>query len=70
VIINEAALVVGEEIVPADELDATLRQVTRFPRGPLEWAERIGRHTCAALLRRLNERVDDGRFQAADWLTA
>lgn len=69
-IINEAALVVGEEVVSESELDATMRQMTRLPRGPLEWAEQIGRHTCATLLRRLNERFEDGRFQAADWLTS
>lgn len=69
-IVNEAALVVGEGLVSASELDATMRQMTRFPRGPLEWAEQIGRHTCATLLRRLNERFEDDRFQAGDWLTS
>jgi 3-hydroxybutyryl-CoA dehydrogenase len=64
-IINEAALVVAEGVAPEADVDAAMKQVENYPRGPLEWAEKIGRHTCAALLRRLNERVDDGRFEPA-----
>jgi 3-hydroxybutyryl-CoA dehydrogenase len=67
-IINEAALVVDEGVAPEEGVDAAMTQVENYPRGPLEWAEKIGRHTCAALLHRLNECVEDGRFTPAAWL--
>jgi 3-hydroxybutyryl-CoA dehydrogenase len=69
-VINEAALVIDEGVAAETDVDAAMKQLENYPRGPLEWAEQIGRHTCASLLRRLNERVDDGRFEPADWLNA
>jgi hypothetical protein len=35
----------------------------------VELSERVGRYTCAALLRSLGEGLDDDRFYAAMWLT-
>ncbi|MGE0482219.1 MAG: 3-hydroxyacyl-CoA dehydrogenase NAD-binding domain-containing protein [Phycisphaerae bacterium] len=64
-IINEAALLVDEGIATAADVDTAMKLGTNYPRGPLEWAERIGRHTCAALLRALNEQAGDGRFRPA-----
>lgn len=69
-IVNEAAMVLDEGAATLEEIDTAMKQHANYPRGPLEWAERAGRHTCAALLRRLNERVDDDRFRPADWLSA
>lgn len=64
-IINEAALLVDEGIATAADVDTAMKLGTNYPHGPLEWAERIGRHTCAALLRALNEQAGDGRFAPA-----
>ena len=67
--INEAALLVDEGLATAETVDQALKRNMRQPRGPLESAEKIGRHTCATLLRRLEERAGDGRFRPAEWLS-
>lgn len=64
-IINEAALALDENVASADDIDTAMRLGTNYPLGPLQWADQIGRHTCATLLRRLNATVDDGRFTPA-----
>lgn len=69
-IINEAALALDEGVATAEDIDIAMRLGTNYPRGPLAWAEQIGRHTTAALLRALDERAADGRFRPADWLNA
>ena len=69
-VINEAALAVDDEIASAADIDTAMKLATSYPQGPLAWAEKIGRHTCATLLRRMNETVRDGRFASADWLQA
>lgn len=69
-IINEAALALDQQVATLEDIDTAMKLGTNYPNGPLEWAERIGRHTCAALLRGLNKSTDDDRFAAADWLQA
>lgn len=68
VIINEAALVLNQDIASRDDIDIAMKLGTNYPRGPLEWAEHIGRRTCRHLLDVLNEHVSDDRFAAAEWL--
>jgi len=67
-VINEAALCVDENLASEHEIDTAMTGDAGYPRGPLEWAAKIGRHTCATLLRRFNERVDDNRFRPGSWL--
>ncbi len=64
-IINEAALALDENVASAADIDTAMRLGTNYPQGPLQWADQIGRHTCATLLRRLNATVDDARFTPA-----
>ena len=64
-IINEAALAHDEGVASQADIDTAMKLGTNYPRGPLEWADEIGRHTCASLLRRLNEGAGDGRFAPA-----
>jgi len=68
--INEAALMVDACVAEQAEIDAAMTQAAGWPRGPLAWAEEIGRHTCATLLRRLGTQVQDGRFAPAEWLNS
>ncbi|MFN0137679.1 MAG: 3-hydroxyacyl-CoA dehydrogenase NAD-binding domain-containing protein, partial [Phycisphaerae bacterium] len=67
-IINEAALLCDEGAATAEDIDVAMKLGTNYPSGPLEWAERIGRHTTRAMLDALNAVAGDGRFAAAGWL--
>ena len=67
-VINEAALAVDDEIASPEDIDTAMKLATSYPQGPLEWAGKIGRHTCATLLRRLDQTARDGRFAPAQWL--
>ncbi|NUQ49913.1 MAG: 3-hydroxyacyl-CoA dehydrogenase, partial [Phycisphaerae bacterium] len=67
-VMNEAARLLDEGVADGADIDTAMKLGTNYPRGPIEWAERIGRHTCAALLRAMNERSGDGRFEPAEWL--
>lgn len=67
-IINEAALAVDEGVASEADIDTAMKLGTNYPKGPLEWAEQIGRRTCRFLLDQLNEVADDRRFAAAAWL--
>ncbi|QOJ14994.1 MAG: 3-hydroxyacyl-CoA dehydrogenase [Planctomycetia bacterium] len=69
-IINEAALALDSGVAAQGDIDVAMRLGTNYPHGPLEWAERIGRRTCAALLRVMDRMSADGRFAPAAWLTA
>lgn len=64
-IINEAALALDEGVATQADIDTAMKLGTNYPSGPLAWADTIGRHTCASLLRRLNEAVSDDRFAPA-----
>lgn len=64
-IINEAALLLDDEAADAASIDTAMKLATNYPAGPLEWADRIGRHTVAALLRQLNDTSGDDRFRPA-----
>ncbi len=68
-IINEAGLLLDEKGATAADIDLAMKLGTNYPVGPFEMADRVGRHTCAALLRALNETVPDGRFAPAQSLT-
>jgi 3-hydroxybutyryl-CoA dehydrogenase len=67
-IVNEAALALDSGVATREDIDIAMKLGTNYPRGPLEWAELIGRHTTASLLRAMNGQVDDGRFRPAEWL--
>lgn len=63
-IINEAALLRDAGAAAAADIDTAMKLGTNYPRGPFEWADRIGRHTCASLLRSLNSAAE-GYFEPA-----
>ncbi len=68
-IINEAYHALGEEVATAADIDTAMKLGTNYPLGPCEWAEQIGRHTVAGLLRQLDKHAGDGRFEPARALT-
>jgi 3-hydroxybutyryl-CoA dehydrogenase len=49
-LVNEAAFALGEGVGDAADIDAGMTLGLNHPRGPLEWADRIGlEHVCAVL---------------------
>ncbi len=69
-LINEAHHALDEEVATRGDIDTAMTLGTNWPRGPIAWAEQIGRHTVAALLAALDGASGDGRFAAAKSLTA
>ncbi len=67
-VINEAALAVDEGVASPADIDTAMKLGTNYPKGPLEWAEQIGRRTCRFLLEKLDEQTPDHRFTPAAWL--
>ncbi len=67
-IINEAAMLLEGGVASAEHIDLAMKLGTNYPFGPLELAETVGRHTCAALLRAMNAVAGDDRFAPAAWL--
>lgn len=68
-IINEAALLVDEGGATPADIDTAMKLGTNYPFGPLELAQKVGRRTCAFLLRGLDEGLAEPRFSPARWLT-
>jgi len=62
-VINEAAIALEEGVASAADIDIAMKKGTNYPKGPLEWADQIGRHTVAGLLRILNSSAADRRFE-------
>lgn len=64
-VLNEAALALEEGVATAADIDTAMRLGTNYPRGPLEWAEHVGRERCGTMLLALNGAVTDDRFRPA-----
>lgn len=64
-IINEAAHALDDDVATKEDINTAMRLGTSYPRGPLEWADRIGSDRCEELLRALNGTVTDDRFRPA-----
>jgi 3-hydroxybutyryl-CoA dehydrogenase len=62
-VINEAAGALDDSVATKADINMAMRLGTNYPRGPLEWAEQIGRERCAKLLLALNGTVNDDRFR-------
>jgi 3-hydroxybutyryl-CoA dehydrogenase len=67
-VINEAALAADDNVADESAINTAMRLGTNYPRGPLEWADRVGRRTCRFLLDCLEETSQDGRFAPAESL--
>jgi 3-hydroxybutyryl-CoA dehydrogenase len=68
-IINEAGLALDDHTASPADIDTAMKLGANYPRGPIEWAERVGRHTCRHVLEALNASVPDARYRPAAWLT-
>ena len=66
-IINEAGFALDDRVASAEDIDLAMTLGTNYPKGPLAWAEKIGRATCRHLLDVLDEHSESGRYRAAAW---
>ena len=65
---NEAAFTVAEGTASPADVDAAMRLGTRYPRGPLAWANAIGPRVVVAVLDALAAEHGEDRYRAAPWL--
>jgi 3-hydroxybutyryl-CoA dehydrogenase len=70
-LVNEACYAVGDGIGTPEDVDAAMRLGFNHPRGPFEWAWRIGPKTVLATLDALRSELGHDRYRAApilrDW---
>lgn len=62
---NEAAETVLQGVASARDIDLAMRNGVNYPRGPLEWAEAVGRNHILAVLCALQEGTGDDRYRAS-----
>jgi 3-hydroxybutyryl-CoA dehydrogenase len=65
---NEAAFAVMEHVATPSDVDRAMELGTRYPRGPLKWAEEVGLQRVVATLDALDSDCGDGRYRAAPLL--
>jgi 3-hydroxybutyryl-CoA dehydrogenase len=67
-IINEAYFAMQEGVAPAREIDTAMKLGTNYPRGPVEWAGKIGVRQVVAVLSALYESFGEDRYRVAPLL--
>jgi 3-hydroxybutyryl-CoA dehydrogenase len=65
---NEAAFALMERVAGPEDIDRAMELGTRYPRGPLAWAETIGLHRVVATLDALAAEQGDDRYRVAPLL--
>jgi 3-hydroxybutyryl-CoA dehydrogenase len=68
-IVNEAALALGDGVASAADIDLAMKLGTNYPKGPLAWGAEIGAERIVALLRGLDAK-HPGRYPIAARLAA
>ncbi len=69
-VINESAFALGESVGTAADIDAGMVHGLSHPRGPLEWADRIGLDHVLEVLDALADERREERYRAAPLLRA
>ncbi|HVB03421.1 MAG TPA: 3-hydroxyacyl-CoA dehydrogenase family protein [Chitinophagaceae bacterium] len=67
-IINEAYFTAGDGTATREDIDAAMKLGTRYPYGPFEWGERIGKSAICRLLEKLHRDTGDDRYLVAPLL--
>jgi 3-hydroxybutyryl-CoA dehydrogenase len=67
-VINEATFALGSGVGSAPDIDTAMRLGFNYPRGPLEWAERIGLDHVLAVLDALWTQRHEERYRASPTL--
>jgi 3-hydroxybutyryl-CoA dehydrogenase len=69
-IVNEAYFAMQEGVAPAREIDTAMKLGTNYPRGPVEWGDRIGLRQVLAVLSALHVYFGEDRYRASPALRA
>ncbi len=64
-LVNEAHFALGEGVASAEDIDTAMRLGFNWPRGPIQWAEEIGRAEIVALLDALHAELGEERYRVA-----
>lgn len=67
-LVNEAAFALGEQVADAGAIDTATRLGLHYPRGPLEWGDRLGLDQVVAALEALEHETGDTRYRVAPLL--
>jgi 3-hydroxybutyryl-CoA dehydrogenase len=67
-LVNEASFAIQEGIGSAEDIDVAMRLGFNYPRGPLEWADRIGLEHVVATLDALYEERHEERYRVSPLL--
>ncbi len=67
-IVNEAFFAMQEGVAPGREIDTAMKLGTNYPRGPVEWGERIGLGHVRAVLAALQGATGEDRYRPAPLL--
>ena len=67
-LINEASFALMEEIASPSDIDAAMKLGTGYPRGPIEWAGKIGIPQVVSVLRALHDDLGEERYRIAPLL--
>ena len=62
-IINEAAFAVTEKVANVQDIDVAMKKGVNYPKGPLEWAEKIGIEDVLAVLVGLYRQFGEERYR-------
>lgn len=67
---NEACFAMMEGVAEGKDIDTAMKLGTNYPRGPVEWAERIGWRNALAVMNALHEYFGEDRYRPAPVLRA
>ena len=65
---NEACFARMEGVSSGEDIDTAMRLGTNYPRGPMEWAERIGARQVLAVVAALHASYGEDRYRPAPFL--
>jgi 3-hydroxybutyryl-CoA dehydrogenase len=65
---NEACFAMMEGVAEGNDIDTAMKLGTNYPRGPVEWAERIGYAQVLAVMNALHKYFGEDRYRAAPLL--
>ncbi|GBB99773.1 hypothetical protein RclHR1_03630001 [Rhizophagus clarus] len=63
--INEAVIVLEQEIASREDIDSTMKLGTNTPMGPLTLADLIGLDTCLAIMKVLHRELGESKYRPA-----
>jgi 3-hydroxybutyryl-CoA dehydrogenase len=61
--INAAAFILMEKVATAEDIDSAMKMGANYPMGPLALADLIGIDVCLSIMKELDDRLKDSKFQ-------